>query len=558
LAFHPQGGQLASAGEDRMVFLWTICEKAGEVIGIEQAGQLAGHEDRVFRVVYNPDGSLLSSAGAGTRIRVWDVDQQKIRWVLEGHRERIAGLAFSPDGRLLVSGGVDSELRVWQIESGQCIHTLGQHTDALLSVAFTPDGRTLASAGHGPDLRLWDTEQWQPLRQWRIESPNPPNIWGLVFAGDNRELIVAGLHLPLQFWDTATGQRMRVRHSWNNSQNSADFHPSGRWVAVGSSDGVLSVLDIADPSLPRQIARRQLSPTGIQTVAYAPHGRWLVTGGQDGEVRLWQQTITGDGVELQLLDEITRVPGNIASLAVGPEGRFLLVGSQRGALIRWEISEGGAALNRPARQINAHTQGLWGLAVHPNGSIAASGGDDWVVRLWDVERGVCLREIPGFQNRVGAVAYSRNGELLALGGFDGILVIWSGAEERITHRFTAHRQSISAVHFADDNLLVVAATDGVISTWLLERDGSATFRHHLFGHSAWVNQICVASDRRLLISTSHDGSARLWDCLSGECLTEWQPPGPYAGTNIYGVQGVTPAQKNGLLALGAVDESPDR
>lgn len=558
LAFHPQGGQLASAGEDRKVLLWNICEEAGEVTGIEEAGQLAGHEDRVFRVVYNPEGSLLASAGAGTKIRVWDVAQQKIRWVLQGHRERIAGLAFSPDGRLLVSGGVDRELRVWQIESGQCSHTLRQHTDALLSVAFTPDGRTLASAGHGPDVRLWDTADWQPLRQWRIERPTPPNIWGLVFAGDNRELIVAGLHLPLQSWDTAKGHRIHARHSWNNSQNSADFHPFGRWVAVGGSDGVLSVLDIADPTVPRQIARRQLSPTGIRTVAYAPHGRWLVTGGQDGEVRLWRHTLTGDGVELQLLDEPTRVPGNIASLAVGPEGRFLLVGSQRGELFLWEIGEGGAALNRPARQINAHTQGLWGLAIHPSGTIAATGGDDWVVRLWDLTRGVCIQEIPGFQNRVGAVAYSRNGELLALGGFDGILAIWSEAEQRITHRFAAHRQSISAVRFADDNLLVVAATDGVISVWLLEKDGSATFRHHLIGHSAWVNQISVASDGRLLISASHDGSARLWDYQSGACLTEWQPPGPYAGTNIHGVRGVTPAQKNGLLALGAVDEPPSR
>jgi WD40 repeat protein len=57
-----------------------------------------------------------------------------------------------------------------------------------------------------------------------------------------------------------------------------------------------------------------------------------------------------------------------------------------------------------------------------------------------------------------------------------------------------------------------------------------------------------------LVSGGEDGTLRLWDVHSGECLRILRAPGPYAGMNIIGVAGVTEAQRRALRTLGAVEQ----
>jgi WD40 repeat protein len=46
------------------------------------------------------------------------------------------------------------------------------------------------------------------------------------------------------------------------------------------------------------------------------------------------------------------------------------------------------------------------------------------VRIWDVDRGVCLRVLEGRENRLRSAVFSLEGGLLASAGLDGLLKIW--------------------------------------------------------------------------------------------------------------------------------------
>jgi WD40 repeat protein len=59
-------------------------------------------------------------------------------------------------------------------------------------------------------------------------------------------------------------------------------------------------------------------------------------------------------------------------------------------------------------------------------------------------------------------------------------------------------------------------------------------------------------DRQLLASSSADGTIRLWDLATSECLNILRSPRPYEGMNIQGIQGLTHAQQENLTALGAI------
>ncbi|HAA30813.1 MAG TPA: hypothetical protein DCE56_27835, partial [Cyanobacteria bacterium UBA8553] len=75
----------------------------------------------------------------------------------------------------------------------------------------------------------------------------------------------------------------------------------------------------------------------------------------------------------------------------------------------------------------------------------------------------------------------------------------------------------------------------------------------LQGHTNWVFSLTFRPDSNILASGSWDGTIKLWDVLTGECLTTLRDR-PYEGMNITGITGLTEAEKATLKALGAVED----
>lgn len=57
------------------------------------------------------------------------------------------------------------------------------------------------------------------------------------------------------------------------------------------------------------------------------------------------------------------------------------------------------------------------LKFHPNSLYLATGSSDWTARLWDVQRGSCLRVFVGHQGTVSSLAISPDGRYLATAGW---------------------------------------------------------------------------------------------------------------------------------------------
>ncbi len=63
--FHPDGRRVASAGRDRVVWLWDVA--TGEAVA-----RLPGHADYVWSLAFSPDGSSLASGSGDGTVRLWD------------------------------------------------------------------------------------------------------------------------------------------------------------------------------------------------------------------------------------------------------------------------------------------------------------------------------------------------------------------------------------------------------------------------------------------------------------------------------------------------------
>ena len=65
------------------------------------------------------------------------------------------------------------------------------------------------------------------------------------------------------------------------------------------------------------------------------------------------------------------------------------------------------------------------VALSANGRQALSGGQDNVLRLWDIPTGLLLRTLDAQANRINAVAFSPDGHQILSGGSDKRVRIWT-------------------------------------------------------------------------------------------------------------------------------------
>jgi len=72
--------------------------------------------------------------------------------------------------------------------------------------------------------------------------------------------------------------------------------------------------------------------------------------------------------------------------------------------------------------------------------------------------------------------------------------------------------------------LVVAYADGTATIWNVEGVTEARRVTDLVGHGASVNNVVFGDDGKFILTTSDDGTARLWEAKSGRWLATLRDP----------------------------------
>ncbi len=150
------------------------------------------------------------------------------------------------------------------------------------------------------------------------------------------------------------------------------------------------------------------------------------------------------------------------------------------------------------------------------------------------------------------MALSADGELLASGGFDATARLWETGTGRLLATLRGHTAPITAVAISGDGrLLASVSDDATVRVWAAPSGLPLTT---LRGHVAGLWALALSADGRLLASGSLDGTVRLWEMRSGDCLRTLRADRRYERLDITGLTGITDAQREALLALGAIEQ----
>lgn len=154
--------------------------------------QPTGH-DKVYRLAFHPDGSLLGTCGLDGGLRVWDLRSGRaIMTMTKGHADDVLGVEFCSDGRVLASCGADNVFRIWDLRTVRCIKTVAAHRSLVSGMRFgggVDQGDVLYTCSFDRTVKCWGSKRnWGLLA---VHTGYEDKITALDCSPDARVVVTA-------------------------------------------------------------------------------------------------------------------------------------------------------------------------------------------------------------------------------------------------------------------------------------------------------------------------------------------------------------------------------
>jgi WD40 repeat protein len=307
----------------------------------------------------------------------------------------------------------------------------------------------------------------------------------------------------------------RVGHA--NAVTALAYSPDGRYIVSVAKDRSGRVWDGKSGALLRTL-------TGVGSpliaVAFAANSRTVVTAARDGSVQWWNAT---SGKRLGRTAARAAKAEAVALHPGGADGLPLLIATGNAAhSISLEIVKRIGGPGEPAARLEGNVSRVLSIALSPDGKLAASGGEDGSVRVWETVDGLVRFSLRSHAMPVRAIAFSADSTVLADASDDGDTHRWdtrTGKKIGSRLQLNAPGDGVGAVAFGPDASLI--ATGGRRS--LANRQAYAVIwsgrdelqKQALVGHEAYVTALAFSPDGTRLASGSRDRSVRVWSTESG-------------------------------------------
>lgn len=496
----------------------------------------------------------------GVNYDVWDVPSRQH----VGKTIAVTGTIFvtavlSPDGTQVLSGklvvGVNTltDVQLWNVADGRSVAAFKPES-ACHYVAFSPNGRWVLTAGssaNGWNVRAWDASSGLPVGLPLRHADAPEH---LAVSPDGLLVATAGRDGFTHLWNPIKGELVGVPLRSGGIVNGVEFSPDGRFLATASDDHQVRVWDLAGLHRPERVLKLT---DRANHVAFSPDGRRLIAssqrvrlwdvqrgtpqpGGFDPAYRVGESRLTPDGLLAvsfagpRYLSQGVNFPGayvwdtqtaqlvcpplatngsSVTYAEFSPDGRRLVTAAGRSARV-WEAGSG-----QPLTPELTHGNRVNCALFSPDGRRVVTASTDRTAQLWDATTGQKL--LPPFKHNAPVLLaqFSRDGVLLVTTAADQSVRVWdsvTGSPRSPT--LIQPGSGYHAVFSPDGQSLLTAGSAPEARLWRLGQPSDPLAAVLAHGDRT-ISTAAFSPNGNFALTTSWDGTARVWDASNGEALT---------------------------------------
>lgn len=263
---------------------------------------------------------------------------------------------------------------------------------------------------------------------------------------------------------------------------------------------------------------------------------------------LLQQQLSGIGQKLGQADESLWDVEYLSGT-----GQIVWTGS-RGTVAVWSKEQSTA----PVWRVNSGQHEVNSIALTADGRLAATGGDDGTLAIWNLATGESVSRFPVFADgkHVYAVGYLRDPARWVACGQSTTIGIFLADTGRPVEQLTWDGQrAVECLTVAPDgNRFATGGTAGGVALW---EAGKTEPVRKFTSHRGACSAVCFSADGQWLYSAGGDGTVRLHHVASGELRRSFRRPDAIHALAVSTAGLVACGDRGGIVSLLATDTADE-
>jgi WD40 repeat protein len=401
----------------------------------------------------------------------------------------IFDLTFSPDGKLLAAGGTDGQVHLWEVATGRKLFLLTGHDGWVRTLCFSNDGRYLASGSGDRTIRVWDMNTGQCLH---ILTGHQDIVWLVYFAPNSSIIFSIDRLREIKVWWLKREQAMISIQIPDPNIWGGNIDLSKGRIVLTSPQGVM----VRSLWSGKQQVMDLPAHQKVQNTVVSPDKKYLWGANFDKEVYCWSIE-TG-----QVVHTIAGHGSKVANIVFTADDQRIITAS-KDCIKVWNLRTLDCLQSIRPQQESIVT------SIYSDGKTIATASGNGVVQLWDLDTEACLTNFSGRTKRFLAASFDQTGQQVIAGRDDGLVLSWSLSDQSVIPdvQYIGHRDIIRWIAISpSNNYIATASHDGTVRLWDRQTGECLNI---MTAHSSWVNRVFFL-DEQTIVSGGEDGKICHW------------------------------------------------
>lgn len=494
------GEHILSVDVDGNAYIWAF---KGMNYNLSPVGHILLDSNFTPSCIMHPD-TYLNKVILGSQegpLQLWNISTKTKLYEFKGWNSSVSSCVSSPALDVVAVGCADGKIHVHNIRYDEELVTFSHSMrGSVTALSFSTDGQPLLASGSSSGVvSIWNLDKRR--LQSVIRDAHDGSIISLHFFANEPVLMSSSADNSIKMWifDTSDGdpRLLRFRSGHSAPPLCIRFYANGRHILSAGQDRAFRLFSVVQDQQSRELSQRHVSkrakklklkeeeiklkPVIAFDVAEIRERDWcnVVTSHMDTpQAYVWrlQNFVIGEHILRPCPDK----PTPVKACTISACGNFAILGTAGGWIERFNLQSGisrGSYIDQLEGTNSAHDGEVVGVACDATNTLMISAGYAGDIKVWDF-KGRELKSRWEIGSSLVKISYHRLNGLLATVADDFIIRLFDAVALRMVRKFEGHTDRITDLCFSEDGKwLLSSSMDGSLRIWdiILARQVDAVF-----------------------------------------------------------------------------------